>query len=210
VAWTLALVFLGAWGARYVQRVAGAGHDLARFADLKTSAPAPQPVAAPDLSLWDVERIAQWRSSLGQEVPPPLAVLRIPKIHLEVPVLPGTEDFVLNRGVGHIDGTALPGADGNSAIAGHRDGFFRGLKDIAAGDAIEVETLGGRELYRVERTLVVEPEDVWVLDTTPERSLTLVTCWPFYYVGAAPHRFVVRAVLAEPAVEPTAALRAPA
>jgi len=87
------------------------------------------------------------------------------------------------------------GTDGNSGIAGHRDGFFRGLKDIATGDWIELETLSGKEVYRVEQTWVVDPEDVSVLDPTPRRALTLVTCYPFYFVGAAPRRFIVRAVL---------------
>ena len=96
--------------------------------------------------------------------------------------------------MGHIDDTALPGTDGNSGIAGHRDGFFRGLKDIGPGDAIELETLRGKEVYRVERTWVVDPEDVSVLDPTPTRSLTLVTCYPFYHVGPAPQRYIVRAV----------------
>ena len=111
-------------------------------------------------------------------------------------MLPGTDDHTLDRAVGHIEDTAEPGTDGNSGIAGHRDGFFRGLKDIAPGDAIELETLKGKDVYRVERTWVVNPEDVWVLDPTPTRALTLVTCYPFYYVGSAPQRFIVRAVLA--------------
>ena len=85
--------------------------------------------SSPDLSLWDPERISAWRRASNESAPPPLAVMRIPKIGLEVPVSPGTDDFTLNRAVGHIDGTALPGTDGNSGIAGHRDGFFRGLKD---------------------------------------------------------------------------------
>ena len=84
--------------------------------------------------------------------------------------------------------TATPG------IAGHRDGFFRGLKDIAADDVIELETHHGKEVYRVQRTWVVSPDDVSVLDPTPTRSLTLVTCYPFYFVGPAPERFIVRAV----------------
>ena len=91
----------------------------------------------------------------------------------------------------------MPGTDGNSGIAGHRDGFFRGLKDIGPGDAIELETLQGKEVYHVERVWVVYPEDVSVLDATPTRSLTLVTCYPFYHVGPAPQRYIVRAVNAE-------------
>ena len=102
--------------------------------------------------------------------------------------------------------TALPGTDGNSGIAGHRDGFFRGLKDIGPEDAIDLETLRGKEVYRVERTWVVDPEDVSVLDPTPVRSLTLVTCYPFYYVGPAPQRYIVRAVRADTAAPLSAAV----
>ena len=114
------------------------------------------------------ERITAWRRALTEPAPPPLAVLRIPKIRLEAAVLQGTEDVTLNRAVGHIDATALPETDGNSGIAGHRDGFFRGLKDIGPEDVIELETLRGKEVYRVERTWMVAPEDVSVLDPTPD------------------------------------------
>lgn len=197
-AWALALVCLVSWGVFHLAGVTGARHELERFATLQAAvheqAGTLQPTATPDLSLWDLERITAWRSALQEPAPPPLAVLRIPKIHLEVPVLPGTDEFTLNRAVGHIDDTALPGTNGNSGIAGHRDGFFRALKDIAPGDAIELETLRGKEVYRVERTWIVAPEDVSVLDATPTRSLTLVTCYPFYFVGPAPQRFIVRAV----------------
>ena len=194
-AWTFGVVCLAAYGAQYVDGVAGARYELERFALLQ-SAPLREP-AAPDLSLWDGERISAWRLALTEPAPPPLAVLRIPKIRLEVAVLRGTDDVTLNRAVGHIDDTALPGNDGNSGIAGHRDGFFRGLKDIGPEDAIELETLRGKEVYRVERTWVVDPEDVSVLDPTPRRSLTLVTCYPFYHVGPAPQRYIVRAVRAD-------------
>jgi LPXTG-site transpeptidase (sortase) family protein len=92
-----------------------------------------------------------------------------------VPVLEATDDVSLNRAVGHIADTARPGTDGNSGIAGRGDGFFRGLKDITPGGAIQLETLRATEVYRVERTWIVDPEDVSVLDPTPTRSLTLVT-----------------------------------
>jgi sortase A len=183
------------WAALHIDGARGARHELERFAVLQAAAA--QQTADPDFSLWDRERIDAWRRVLTAPAPPPLAVLRIPKIRLEVPVLPGTDDFTLNRAVGHIEDTALPGTDGNSGIAGHRDGFLRGLKDIGPNDAIELETLRGKEVYRVERTWVVEPEDVSVLDPTPSRSLTLVTCYPFYHVGPAPQRFIVRAVRAQ-------------
>jgi sortase A len=195
--WTCGLVTLVAWAGLRIDGATGARHELNRFSDLQAARTGTsQSTAAPDLSLWDPKRISAWRSSLDAPVPPPLAVLRVPKIGLEVAVLPGTDDFTLNRSVGHIDDTALPGTDGNSGIAGHRDGFFRGLKDVGTGDAIELDTLQGEEVYRVERVWVVYPDDVTVLDATPTRSLTLVTCYPFYHVGPAPQRYIVRAVRA--------------
>ena len=166
-------------------------HDLERFAALQRVA---LEARTPDQSLWSPDRVSAWRKALREPAPAPLAVLRIPKIRLEVPVLPGTDDRTLDRAVGHIEDTAQPGTDGNSGIAGHRDGFFRGLKDIAPGDVIELDTLQGTDVYRVERTWVVNPEDVSVLDPTSTRALTLVTCYPFYFVGSAPRRFIVRAV----------------
>ena len=190
-AWTFGVVCLVSWGALHIDGALGARRELDRFAVQAAGLETP---AAPDLSLWGMERIIAWRQALSEPSPPPLAVLRIPKIHLEVAVLRGTDDVALNRAVGHIEDTALPGTEGNSGIAGHRDGFFRGLKDIAPEDVIELETLRGRELYRVERTWVVAPEDVSVLDPTPARSLTLVTCYPFYHIGPAPQRYIVRAV----------------
>jgi len=198
VAWMLGLAAIAVWGISYLTGVVGSRQDLERFAALRagTSLPTvslPQ-TSAPDFSLWSPQRVLAWRDASTQPAHQPLAILRIPKIGLEVAVLPGTDEFVLNRGVGHIEDTALPGTNGNSGIAGHRDGFFRGLQDIATGDAIELETLGGPEMYRVERVWIVKPEDISVLDPTPTRSLTLVTCYPFYFIGSAPDRFIVRAV----------------
>ncbi len=192
VAWAVGLLCLIVWAALYLDGVTGTRYELERFSVLRAAAA--EQADTPDLTLWSPGRISAWRSALHQPAPPPLAVLRIPTIRLEVPVLPGTDDFTLNRAVGHIDGTARPGTDGNSGIAGHRDGFFRGLKDVRPGDGIEVETLQGKETYRIERAWVVDPDDVSVLDLTPVRSLTLVTCYPFYFVGSAPQRYIVRAV----------------
>ena len=194
-AWTFGIACLVTYSALYIDGAAAARHELDRFAVLQAAALEQPP--EPDLSLWGQGRITAWQQALREPAPPPLAVLRIPKIHLEVPVLGGTDDVTLNRGVGHIDDTAAPGTDGNSGIAGHRDGFFRGLKDIEREDVIELETLQGKELYRVERTWVVDPEDVSVLDPTTTQSLTLVTCYPFYHVGSAPQRYIVRAVRAD-------------
>jgi sortase A len=194
-AWIVGVVGLVAWGTHHLWAAAAARLDVERFVSHQDVA---QPAGTPDQSLWSPERIVAWRKATGEPAATPLAVLRIPKLRLEVSVLPGTDDRTLDRAVGHIDDTALPGAEGNSGIAGHRDGFFRGLKDITEGDVIELETTKGKEVYRVERTWIVDPEDVSVLDPTPTRALTLVTCYPFYYVGPAPRRFIVRAVLERP------------
>jgi len=188
------LVGLASWGVFQMQFAASAQQSLERFVTLKSLA---SPAGTPDQSLWSPGRVSAWRKALSAPAPDPLAVLRIPKIHLEAPVLPGTDDGTLDRGVGHIEDTANPGAEGNTGIAGHRDGFFRGLKDIIRGDVIELDTLQGSDSYRVERVWVVDPDDVSVLDPTSTRALTLVTCYPFYFVGSAPKRFIVRAVLAD-------------
>jgi sortase A len=191
--WAIGLAGLVWWGAFQIDVATSARQDLERFAALRVVAP---PAGTPDQSLWSANRVTAWHDALSEPASPPIAVLRIPKIRLEVAVLPGTDDRTLDRGVGHVDDTAPPGGDGNSAIAGHRDGFFRGLKDIAPGDAVVIETLQGTDTYRVERTWIVSPDDVSVLDATPVPSLTLITCYPFYFVGSAPQRFIVRAVRA--------------
>jgi sortase A len=123
----------------------------------------------------------------------PLGRMDIPRIGMSVVVLEGIAPHTLRLGVGHVPGTALPGAPGNVALAGHRDTFFRGLRKIHKGDAIMVTTLRGSYTYVVESTKVVPPDDVAVLDRTSRPALTLVTCYPFYFVGAAPKRFIVRA-----------------
>ena len=181
---------LGIWAALFFGTAQSAPQDLQRFATLQASTLE----ETPDFSLWSTQRVFAWRKAMKEPFPAPLAVLRIPKLRLEVAVLPGTDDATLDRGLGHIDDTALPGTEGNAGIAGHRDGFFRGLKDILPGDTIEIDTLDRKDTYRVERTWIVDPSDVSVLDPTPSASLTLVTCYPFYFVGSAPQRFIVRAV----------------
>jgi sortase A len=125
------------------------------------------------------------------------AVLRIPRIALEVPVNAGTGAQVLLRGAGLIAGTAAPGTAGNVAIAAHRDSFFRGLKDVELGDLVELDTREGTWTYRVTALWVVEPNEVQVIADTGEPVLTLVTCYPFYFVGHAPRRFIVRATAEE-------------
>jgi sortase A len=124
-----------------------------------------------------------------------IGVLRIGSLGMEVPVLEGTDKITLNRGVGRIAGTALPGLGGNIGIAGHRDSFFRPLRKIRRGDEIELLTRSGKHVYRVDQIKVTNPKDVSVLQPRPTPSLTLVTCYPFYYVGSAPKRYIVAATL---------------
>lgn len=148
-------------------------------------------------SLWDAKRILVYEKTLGVQTVPTLAVLRVPGVGIEAPVLDGTSDAAMNRGVGHIEGSALPGESGNVGIAGHRDGFFRALKDVKVGEVVELERKTGtgmeRDEYKVERISVVDPRDVSVVGATKDATLTLVTCYPFYFVGTAPRRFVVQA-----------------
>jgi sortase A len=149
----------------------------------------------PDFSLWSAKRVKGYQESLAAHFAPALALLRIPKINLEVPVLEGTDDLSLNRAVGHITGTAKPGENGNVGIAGHRDGFFRGLKDVSTGDTIEIVTPDGVNRYVIDEITVVEPANVSVLAPRADPSITLVTCYPFYFIGSAPQRYIVRASL---------------
>jgi sortase A len=119
--------------------------------------------------------------------------MEIPRLGLSAIVVEGIDRTTLRRGVGHIPGTALPGEAGNVGLSGHRDTFFRPLKDLRVKDAIQFSTLKGNFRYEVESLRVVGPTDVGVLAPSDENVLTLVTCYPFFYIGAAPKRFVVRA-----------------
>ena len=171
-------------------------------ADKAVPAPAPPPPPPRELSwsrkvdmkLWSPNRVKAYKVALARETPPTLAILRIPRLKLEVPVYDGTSDAVLDLAAGRIEDTALPGTPGNVGIAAHRDGFFRVLKDIKEGDALVLDTPIAIEQYRVEWIRITTPEDVSVIDPTPGAAVTLVGCYPFYHVGSAPKRFIVRAV----------------
>ena len=151
---------------------------------------------SPDFSLWSAKRIQGYQESLAAHFTHAMALLRVPKIHLEVPVLEGTDDLTLNRAVGHIASTPRPGEDGNIGIAGHRDGFFRGLKNVLTGDTIEIVTPKETTTYVVDQIVIVNPSDVSVLAPRSRASVTLVTCYPFYFIGSAPQRYIVQASLA--------------
>jgi sortase A len=119
--------------------------------------------------------------------------IEISRLGLSVIVVEGVDTLTLRGAAGHIPGTALPGQPGNVGIAGHRDTFFRALRNIRQNDIITLTTLLGEYRYRVVSTKIVSPSDVGVLDPSVNEILTLVTCYPFYFVGSAPSRFIVRA-----------------
>jgi sortase A len=119
--------------------------------------------------------------------------LEVPRLGMKVIIVQGDTATILRRAVGHLTETALPGETGNVILAGHRDRFFRPLRDIRTGDLILVKTLDGNFQYQVESTAIVPPSDLSVLQPSNVGALTLITCFPFYYVGPAPNRFVVRA-----------------
>jgi sortase A len=148
-----------------------------------------------DFRLWSARRMKAYKLNVQERPGVALAVLRIPKIGLEAPLFDGTDNLTLNHGVGRIAGTARPGERGNIAVAGHRDGFFRGLKDLSMGDSIELKTLEGTASYVVDQIQIVLPRQVEVLRPTAVPSLTLVTCYPFYFLGSAPQRYIVTASL---------------
>jgi sortase A len=193
LAWTAGVVCLAVWGGSLLIGSLSARAEIDRFEAARQSGAGS--AERPDMSLWSPQRIKAWEDTQSREAPVALAVLRIPRLKLEVPVLEGTDDWTLNRGVGHIEDTAKPGETGNVGIAGHRDGFFRGLKDVLVGDVLELELRNGTDQYRIEKIWIVNPDDVSVLDPTPSRSVTLVTCYPFYFIGSAPQRYIVRAAL---------------
>jgi sortase A len=119
--------------------------------------------------------------------------IEIPRLGLSVVVAEGTGEGTLRRAAGHIENTALPGRPGNVGIAGHRDTLFRPLQNIRQDDVIVLTTLQGAYRYRVVSLKIVPPSDVAVLNPDGNEILTLVTCHPFYFIGAAPNRFIVRA-----------------
>ena len=199
---SVGLVLLGMWGTVRLHSILGSRAAISQFRATQATQfhgdsllKDPTTESMVDFRLWSPQRISAYQESLSREAALPLAVLRISKINLEVPVFDGTDDLTLNRGVGRISGTAQIGESGNLGIAGHRDGFFRGLQDVTKGDVIELDRPGTTSRYVVTQIEVVTPEDVEVLNPTPTPTMTLVTCFPFYFVGSAPKRFVVSAFL---------------
>jgi len=149
----------------------------------------------PDYSLWSSKRVSDYLEGNAQRDDPPLAILTIDKLNIKVPVYNGTDEINLNRGAGRIKGTARIDSPGNLGIAGHRDGFFRPLKDIEIGDSMDLLTYQGKKKFVVSSITIVDPSDVSVLTPTDNSTITLVTCYPFYFVGHAPKRYIVKGEL---------------
>jgi sortase A len=149
----------------------------------------------PDYTLWSSKRVDDYHESNTQRSDAPLAILSIDELDLKVPVYNGTDEINLNRGAGRIKGTARVDSVGNLGIAAHRDGFFRVLKDIEIGDSIDMLTHQGKTEFVVSSITIVDPSDISVLAPTDDPTITLVTCYPFYFVGHAPKRYIVKGEL---------------
>jgi sortase A len=184
------------WSARLL--MIGGAAALAWCASVVTEAYIVQRLARERLeSLPAVQTPSLMRSAVARSAPipgTPLAKLSIPRIGLSAIVLEGSDDHTLRLGPGHLETTPLPGAFGNVVIAGHRDSFFRPLQNVLVGDEILLDTGEERIQYRVSSFLVVSPYEVNVIGPTADARLTLVTCYPFRFIGPAPDRFVVRAM----------------
>jgi len=188
----LAVVCLGLYGYDYVQRAVFQTQESREFDRTMERAAL---VASASASTMDGRYGPPARRAL-------IGRLSVPRLHLSAMVREGIDGKTLKLAVGHIPGMALPGQAGNVGVAGHRDTFFRGLKDLAAGDEIRFSTVDGNFTYNVGSLLVVDPENAESLAPSAQNVLTMVTCYPFYYVGAAPKRFVVRAGQVSPRTSP--------
>lgn len=182
----LGLVLLAAWS-----KTAHESHSFQSAESVKletalgyaASSPGKAPFAAS--SAFDSSRL--------RETDPVLGKIEISRLHISAIIAEGVDQKTLGRAIGHISWSALPGRPGNCALAGHRDTFLRGLAGVRVNDLIRIVTLEGTYTYEVAWTEVLDPRRIEVLDSTATRSLTLVTCYPFEFVGHAPQRFVVRA-----------------
>jgi sortase A len=157
-------------------------------------------VPEPDKSLWNAARIDDYEHAIAQDGAPPLALLTINSLGVKVPVYNGTDEFNLDRGLGRVKGMARIHEEGHLGISGHRDGFFRVLKDLQQGDRIMLRSASRSEVFEVRDFSIVDKHDDRILhEESTDRRLTLITCYPFYFVGSAPKRYIVHAVPVESA-----------
>jgi len=155
----------------------------------------------PDMQLWSEGRKAAYLRTLEGESATILAVLTAPSVGLSVPVYSSASTLNMDRGAGIVDGMSFPHEPGHIGIAGHRDGYFRVLKNIAVGDSLVLDTIQGELRFIVDELAIIDPDELEYLAATEESRLTIVTCYPFYFAGSAPQRYLVRAAQA-PLVSP--------
>ncbi len=182
--WLVALAALGYCTAQYSAAAVHQSRQRARLDSLRARATDPSSTPAPPLPFTSSSAVA-----------PPLGRIEIPSVGVSAIVEEGESDATLSESVGHLTGTALPGERGNVALAAHRDTYFRDLADIQKGDEVYFTTATAIFKYRVEDVRIVDPSDVSVLSPSTDSRLTLITCYPFHYIGPAPKRFVVVAGL---------------
>lgn len=194
---TIGIAFLGYYFYSYFYRLGYQAYAEWRFErENAVAARAPARVSKPPAVATSLANPDRASITRGPESGSILGRLSIPRLHLSAIVEEGTDEHTLSRAVGHVPGTPLPGDPGNAAVAGHRDTFFRDLRNLRPSDRIDVTTHEGRYHYVVDSLMIVDPSDVAVLKSHGRgRSLTLVTCFPFEYIGNAPRRFVVHATL---------------
>ena len=168
-----------AWAGYRIVSARRAQFEYRDALEAKRAAPSPEP-PKPALPL---------TMPLGE----PIGTISVPRLGLSAVVAEGDDKPVLDNAAGHLPDTALPWNDGNTAVAAHRDGLFRPLKGIKVGDIVRFETVHGDFEYRVKESYIVEPDDIWVLNPTLEPTLTLISCYPFNFIGNAPKRFIVKA-----------------
>lgn len=200
----IAIVCLGLYGYAYFERGLYQTYASREFDRRPERTVA---VAASDDPIVPIGRVAHSsrKSESSPDLPSASALigrLSVPRLHLTGMVREGIDQNTLQLAIGHIPGMALPGQPGNVGVAGHRDTFFRALKDLKTGDEIQFSTSSGDFQYTVESLIIVEPDNVSALAETSGNVLTLVTCYPFSYIGAAPRRFVVRARQVSPPTAP--------
>jgi sortase A len=210
----VAVLCLGSWAYAWIDSAYYQYRENQILDESLSQAPETAPPSQSQTSASETDSLGSFQPR--QPAPPPQELrkpltegelvgrIEIPRLGISTIVLEGVGTKTLRRGVGHIPETAPPGGAGNVGLAAHRDSFFRGLKDIRKNDMIRLKTLNGTYQYRVEWTEIVTPEDTQVLTDVGVPELTLVTCYPFYYVGSAPKRFIVHAQQVEAGAETAA------
>jgi sortase A len=183
----IGIVCLGYYGYVSAESALYQAYEMRELDAILASVPPPAPAVSTETPMAAPRPVPKAGSAVGR--------LEIPRLGISAVVRAGSDARTLRLAVGHIPGTALPGERGNVGLAAHRDTFFRRLGEIREEDEVRLVTPDGTFSYRVQGTQVVNPSDVWVLNPTASPALTLVTCYPFSYVGSAPRRFIVRAQL---------------